>query len=66
MINLTTLHVVRGSVPSKILAASHDDAIDLAVKGELAGEFRAERLTDWLGGSLDGDELRREIERRLN
>ncbi len=66
MMNLTTLHVVCGTTPSKILADSHDDAVTLAVEDERRGEFRAERITDWQGGGMDPETLRREIERRLN
>jgi hypothetical protein len=61
---ITTLHVIRNNVPSKILADSHEDAIELAVKGEQAGEFIAVSITDWSSGEIDGVALREEIERR--
>ena len=60
-----TLHVLRGRSRSSMIAASVDDAIQVAVVGEAAGDFTAVEITDWTGRRLEGSALRVEICRRL-
>jgi hypothetical protein len=59
-----TLVVLRGTVCSSIDAESKDDAIDVAIAREDAGDFKAGEVMDWGGRRLDEAALRDEINRR--
>jgi hypothetical protein len=61
---LATLHVLRGTTRSSMIAASIEDAVRVATAGEEAGDFRAVEITDWSGRRLDENAVHEEINRR--